>query len=47
MRPGQRFTFVVDSDTSERMERVILINDGRVVSRRSQGRDMIYTVEKT
>jgi hypothetical protein len=47
MRTGQQFSFIIASDIAGRMERVIVINDGRVVSKKQQLTDMVYTVEKT
>jgi hypothetical protein len=37
----------VSMDIGERMERVIMINDGRVVHKTRQDGDVIYTVERT
>jgi hypothetical protein len=47
MDTGQLFNFIVSMDIEERMERVIMINDGRVVSKTRQDEDVIYTVERT
>jgi len=46
MRTGQRFRFVVAPDITGRMDRVVLINDGRIVSRTSIPDGVIYEVEK-
>ncbi len=47
MENGQRFSFIMSMDIAERMERVIMINDGRVVGKKRQDEDVIYTVERT
>jgi hypothetical protein len=47
MQPGQQFSFIVSPDTATRMDRVVLINDGRVVDKQQSNGDMLYTVERT
>jgi len=47
MTNGARFNFIVAADIADRIERVILINDGRVVSKEQANGDVIYTVERT
>ncbi len=47
MQPGQRFSFLVSPDVAGRMDRVVMINDGRVVSKQEQAGDILFTVEKT
>jgi len=47
MGTGQRFSFIVSMDIAQRIERVIMINDGRVVDKKKQDEDVIYTVERT
>ena len=34
-------------DIAGRMDRVVMINDGRIVSKKQQDLDMAYTVERT
>ena len=47
MKSGQGYCFIVSMDTAERMDRVVMINDGRIVSKQQSGGDMVYTVERT
>jgi hypothetical protein len=47
MTAGARFSFLAEKKIAERMERVITINDGRTVSVKEQGEDLMYTVERT
>jgi len=47
MENGARFNFIVAGDIVDRIERVILINDGRVVRKEQADGDVIYTVERT
>ncbi|XOF33334.1 MAG: hypothetical protein ACL93V_15220 [Candidatus Electrothrix sp. YB6] len=48
MRSGQQFSFLVSPDTAKRMDRVVQINDGRVLQKQRQGNDVVlYTVERT
>jgi len=47
MNNGARFKFIVAGDIADRIERVIMINDGRVVSKKPSNGDLIYTVERT
>ena len=47
MNNGARFNFIVAGDIADRIERVIMINDGRVVSKEPSGNDVVYTVERT
>jgi len=47
MLSGQQFSFIIARDIAERMERVVMINDGRILNTTMQSGDMVYTVEKT
>ena len=47
MRTGEQFSFIVSMDIVGRMDRVILINDGRIVNKKTEAGDMVYTVERT
>jgi hypothetical protein len=47
MQPGERFSFLVAPDVAGRMDRVVLINDGRIVEKARQNGDVVMTVEKT
>ena len=47
MKTGQGYSFIVSMDMAERMDRVVMINDGRIVSKQPSGGDMVYTVERT
>ena len=47
MASGEQFSFFIEKKIAERMNRVIAINDGRVVTVEEQGEDLIYTVERT
>jgi len=47
MTNGARFNFIVAGDIADRIERVILINDGRVVRKEKRNGDLVYTVERT
>jgi len=47
MKAGQRFSFTVSMDIAGRMDRVVMINDGRIVSKQQDNGDMVYTVERT
>ena len=47
MGAGEKFSFLVEKSIARRMERVIAFNDGRTVSVKEQGEDVIYTVERT
>ena len=47
METGQLFSFIVSMDIAGRIERVVMLNDGRVVSKKQRNGDMVYTVERT
>ena len=47
MTTGERFSFIVDQNIAGRMDRVVLINDGRVISKVSGGEGVAYEVERT
>jgi len=47
MASGEQFSFLVEKKIAERMNRVIAVNDGRVVSAEEQGEDLVYKVERT
>jgi hypothetical protein len=47
MNSGQQFSFVVEKKIVQQIDRVIAINDGRAVAVQEQGKDLIYTVERT
>ena len=47
MKSGQGYSFIVSMDTADRMDRVVMINDGRIVSKQQRDGNMVYTVERT
>ncbi len=47
MKIGQKLRFIVSGDIAGRMDRVVVLNDGRVIEKRPQGEDVLYSVEKT
>ena len=48
MAAGKQFSFVVSAKTAERMDRVVMINDGKVVTKQRHDKgDVVYTVEKS
>ena len=47
MNTGEQFRFLVEKSIAQRMDRVITFNDGRAVSIKEQGGDLLYTVERT
>lgn len=47
MHPGQWFSFLVSPDIAARMDRVVMINDGRTVQKEEQAGAILFTVEKT
>ena len=47
MAPGQRFRLLVDESVAGRMDRVIVINDGRIVAKKTNRNGTMYEVEKT
>ncbi len=47
MVEGDRFTFIVDNDIAGRMDRVIQINDGRILARERSDEGTTYTVVRT
>ncbi len=47
MKSGQEYNFIVSMDIADRMDRVVMINDGRIVTKQQSGGDMVYTVERT
>ncbi|MGB5684996.1 MAG: hypothetical protein WBM35_04235 [Candidatus Electrothrix sp.] len=47
MASGEQFSFLVEKKIAQRIDRVIAVNDGRVVSAEEQGEDLVYTVERT
>ena len=47
MRPGQRFRFVIDPPIAGRMDRVVIVNDGRVLEKTAGEGGVLYLVEKT
>ncbi len=46
MTYGQRFCFVVDAAVAGRMDRVILISDGKIIDKKIGLQGTIYDVEK-
>ncbi len=46
MAPGQRFRLLVDASIAGRMDRVIVINDGRIVTKKTDLNGTMYEVEK-
>jgi len=47
MARGQRFRLWVDAVVAERMDRVIVINDGRIAAKKTGREGTMYEVEKT
>ncbi|MEA2116424.1 MAG: hypothetical protein U9P36_13725 [Thermodesulfobacteriota bacterium] len=47
MKSGQGYNFIVSMDVAARMDRVVMINDGRIVNKQQSGGDMVYTVVRT
>jgi hypothetical protein len=47
MSNGQQFSFIIEKDIVKRMDRVVRMNDGRVLHKRQQDGDVVYTVERT
>jgi hypothetical protein len=47
MRSGQRFYFIVDGGIVVRMDRIIMINHGRIIARESGPEGTEYEVEKS
>jgi hypothetical protein len=47
MKADQQFSFIVSMDIAGRMDRVVMINDGCIVSKQQDNGDVIYTVERT
>ena len=47
MAAGQRFLFIVDQKIAGRMDRVIMINDGRVIKKEVGAEGTVYEVERT
>ena len=47
MKKGQEYSFIISRDIADRMDRVVMINDGRIVDKQPSGGDVIYTVERT
>ncbi len=47
MKPGARFSFIVDPDVAGRMDRVVLMCDGRVIGKESDAEGVVFEVEKT
>ncbi len=47
MASGEEFSFIVDNDIAGRMDRVIMINDGRIVAKKRGDKGTLYTVVRT
>jgi len=47
MKPGHGFSFIVDEKISGRMERVVMINDGRLITKKISPEGIVYEVERT
>lgn len=47
MTRGQRFRLWVDATVAGRMDRVIVINDGKIVAKKTDRDGTMYEVEKT
>lgn len=47
MKSGQRFYFIVDRSIVVRMDRIILMNDGRILVKESGPEGIEYEVEKS
>jgi hypothetical protein len=46
MKSGKGYSFIVSMKMADRMDRVVMMNDGRIVSKQQRGGDMVYTVER-
>ncbi len=47
MHRGDILRFIVDPDTAGRMDRVVVLSDGRIVEKKSESGGVSYTVVKT
>ena len=47
MASGDRFSFIVDTDIAGRMDRVIMLNDGRILAKEHGEEGTTYTVVRT
>lgn len=47
MAIGERLSFLVDKDVAGRMDRVVLINDGRVIGKTAGPDGVVFVVERT
>lgn len=47
MKAGHGFSFIVDQKIAGRMERVVMINDGRVLTKKNSPEGIVYAVERT
>ncbi|MFP7755346.1 hypothetical protein ACLG6S_11970 [Thermodesulfobacteriota bacterium B35] len=47
MARGEKFSFVVDADIAGRMDRVIMINDGRILAKERKEGGTVYTIVRT
>jgi hypothetical protein len=47
MKTGERFSFIVEQKIAERMDRVVMINDGRVKTKEAGTEGVVYEVERT
>jgi len=47
MKTGQRFSFIIDQAIAGRMDRVVMINDGRVIKKEAGSEGIVYEVERT
>jgi hypothetical protein len=47
MKSGQGYSFIVSMDMADRMDRVVMINDGRIANKQQNEGEMVYTVVRT
>ncbi len=47
MAGGDTFSFIVDNDIAGRMDRVIMLNDGRILAKEQGEEGTTYTVVRT
>ncbi len=47
MKPGERFFFVVDASIGGRMDRVIIINGGKIIDKKTVSQETFYEITKT
>jgi len=47
MKTGQRFSFIIEQKIADRMDRVVVINDGRVITKEAGSEGVVFEVERT